>query len=255
MGVTGSKTVLNNVTISNTTAGSNMQVQGAGFYQSGGTLYADGLHVNNNTASQDRNASVAGTGVSLWGITSGMIINSSFDNNTGILLETDKPAKGEEDTHDVLGGGIHIRNSPWNTSEKNVITITNSSISGNSINSAAAADVIKDSEWDTARGGGLYVKSDDASHPLSVTLNDVSFNNNTATSSTGKNVNAYAYGGAVMNRYADLTFNISQDMSYTGNSVHGENAKGGFLYLESTGQHGCQSHFQCCNRKNPDCRE
>lgn len=88
-----------------------------------------------------------------------------------------------------------------------------------------------------------------------MTLNDVSFNNNTATSSTGKNVNAYAYGGAVMNRYADLTFNISQDMSYTGNSVHGENAKGGFLYLESTGQHGCQSHFQCCNRKNPDCRE
>ena len=249
LGVTGSKTVLNNVTISNTTAGSNMQVQGAGFYQSCGTLYADGLHVNNNTASQDRNASVAGTGVSLWGITSGMIINSSFDNNTGILLETDKPAKGEEDTHDVLGGGIHIRNSPWNTSEKNVITITNSSISGNSINSAAAADVIKDSEWDTARGGGLYVKSDDASHPLSVTLNDVSFNNNTATSSTGKNVNAYAYGGAVMNRYADLTFNISQDMSYTGNSVHGENAKGGFLYLESTGSMAAKATFNVATGK------
>lgn len=117
---------------------------------------------------------------------------------------------------------------PGNTSEKNVITITNSSISGNSHQQCRAADVIKDSEWDTARGGGLYVKSDDASHPLSVTLNDVSFNNNTATSSTGKNVNAYAYGGAVMNRYADLTFNISQDMSYTGNSVHGENAKGRF---------------------------
>ncbi len=91
-------------------------------------------------------------------------------------------------------------------------------------------------------GAAVFVKGSD------VTFNDVEFTNNTVSSTTG----ALAMGGAVLvdgvrnnhNYDATVTFNVSKDMTYSGNTVTGatESAadtygsvaitSGGFLYLD-----------------------
>ena len=108
---------------------------------------------------------------------------------------------------------------------------------------------------DGALGGALVIKGN------SITMTDVLFQGNSATATkTDKTVGGYAYGGAIavdystgygdgtgQNRTADLTVNITQDMTYSGNTVSSDStgthfdtfgyhvltaAAGGFLFLD-----------------------
>ncbi|MBQ2017056.1 MAG: hypothetical protein II208_00830, partial [Alphaproteobacteria bacterium] len=131
--------------------------QGAAYYQGGASFDATGLTVKANETTG--NTTGIGTGLFLWGVTSGSLSNSTFENNIA-------KGTGESTVFESNGGALVL----WANGER--FNVYNTTFSGNKVLSAANG------------GGAVSTKG-------AVTYNNVTFTKNEAIGSD------YGNGGAM----------------------------------------------------------
>ena len=171
------------------------------------------------------------------------LANLSFSNNNFVV---EKDAKANPNAAWLNGGVFHFYAN--NATCANTVTITNSSFSNNLVQ---LNDTLKQKDaW--ASGGAMTVKG------MSITFNNVSFNNNKVEATIEDNaatgtVGAAATGGALVldrtvsgafDEAAKAVFNVTKDLSYTGNSVSSSSknyaqayggyntTSGGFMFMD-----------------------
>ena len=168
------------------------------------------------------------------------IKNTAFENNQ---LKTDGP-NGVV----YFNSSVQSKNQSYEVETPNTVTVTDSSFSGNKIESTGtSADI-----YSTSKAGAVMIKG------TNVTFKDVTFNDNAASGGD----HAQAMGGAV---YLDstsntanhdgqervlkatATFNVTKDTTYAGNKVSGVDdysdtygsyatTGGGFMYMDRGGE-------------------
>lgn len=168
------------------------------------------------------------------------IKNTAFENNQ---LKTDGP-------NGVVYFNSSVRYSPtsYEVVTPNTVTITNSSFTGNTVESTGTTASI----YSTSKAGAVMIKG------TNVTFNDVAFNDNVASGGD----HAQGVGGAVyldstsntanhdgQKRVlqASATFNVTKDTTYAGNKASGVSdysdtygsyatSGGGFMYMDRGGK-------------------
>lgn len=207
MGVQNASVTLNSVDFKDNSASSEVQVQGAGYYQSKGSLHASDLTVSGNKASS---VGVLGTGMGLFG-TSGSISGATFADNV---------STSSEDGSYTYGGGLYLRGSAWGGESDIQFTVADSTFARNAVTA------------DEAYGAGLSLKGEEANTAadknghIALTLNNVSFDGNTAE---GKSV----YGGGMyMENAGEKAVTASlEGVTFKNNSANGsKEGFGGALY-------------------------
>ena len=188
--------VMDNVTISGNTVTDLKTVQGAGYWQYGGTIEATGLTVSGNTASVEKvdDVTINGEAYSAGGAMAlvkadGSIKDSDFSNNTNkhfnissggalfvaedsnITLENDVFNENTATGQTAQGGAIY---------NEGILTVEGGSFTGNSAAPADGNDVT------VSNVGGAIYNADDAE----LSINGTRFEGNTA-----------AIAGAVNNQY------------------------------------------------------
>lgn len=146
---------------------------------------------------------------------------------------------------DVYGGAIYSYGAPTE--------LTNVTFEGNAITSTGTNELNNGGIAQGAGGGAVMLKGNSGT-----VFTDVVFTNNSATANRKDTTGGYAYGGALMvdystgvatgvERASDVTFKVTKDLVYSGNTVSsdstGENFNtygyhlphaqaGGFLFLD-----------------------
>ena len=146
---------------------------------------------------------------------------------------------------DVYGGAIYSYGAPTE--------LTNVTFEGNAITSTGTDELNNGGIAQGAGGGAVMLKGNSET-----VFTDVVFTNNSATANRKDTTGGYAYGGALMvdystgaatgvERASDVTFKVTKDLVYSGNTVSsdstGENFNtygyhlphaqaGGFLFLD-----------------------
>ena len=206
-----------------------------------------GNATHNNAATTDiQTSNTTGTtgqyyGHFFWG--NADIKDTAFENNQ---LKTDGP-NGVV----YFNSSVKSDTTSYEVEKPNTVTVTDSSFSGNKIESTGASASI----YSTSKAGAVMIKG------TNVTFNDVTFNDNAASGGD----HAQAMGGAVYldstsNKAnhdgqkrvlkATATFNVTKDTTYAGNKVsgvdvysdtYGSYAKtgGGFMYMDR----GAEANF------------
>lgn len=168
------------------------------------------------------------------------IKNTSFDNNT---LKADGP-NGVV----YFNSSVNYDDTSYEVETPNTVTVTDSSFSGNKIESTGtSADI-----YSTSKAGAVMIKG------TNVTFNDVAFNDNVASGGA----HAQGMGGAIyldstknkanhdhVDRVlkASATFNVTKDTTYAGNKASGVSdysdtygsyatSGGGFMYMDRGGE-------------------
>ena len=213
--------------------------------ENGKLVSGDAIH-NNATTTDIQTSKTTGTadqyyGHFFWG--NADIKDTAFENNQ---LKTDGP-NGVV----YFNSSVQSKNQSYEVETPNTVTVTDSSFSGNKIESTGtSADI-----YSTSKAGAVMIKG------TNVTFKDVTFNDNAASGGD----HAQAMGGAVYldstsNKAnhdgqervlkATATFNVTKDTTYAGNKVsgvddysdtYGSYAKtgGGFMYMDR----GAEANF------------
>lgn len=208
-----------------------------------GKLVSGNAYHNNAATPDIQTSNTTGTtgqyyGHFFWG--NADIIDTAFENNQ---LKTDGP-NGVV----YFNSSVKSDTTSYEVEKPNTVTVTDSSFSGNKIESTGASASI----YSTSKAGAVMIKG------TNVTFNDVTFNDNAASGGD----HAQAMGGAVYldstsNKAnhdgqkrvlkATATFNVTKDTTYAGNKVsgvdvysdtYGNYAKtgGGFMYMDRGGE-------------------
>ena len=213
--------------------------------ENGKLLSGDAIH--NNAATTDiQTSNTTGTtgqyyGHFFWG--NADIKDTAFENNQ---LKTDGP-NGVV----YFNSSVNNDNQNYEVDTPNTVTVTDSSFSGNKIESTGtSADI-----YSTSKAGAVMIKG------TNVTFNDVAFDDNVASGGD----RAQGMGGAIYldstsNKanhdgqkrvlQASATFNVSKDTTYAGNKASGVSdysdtygsyatSGGGFMYMDR----GAEANF------------
>ena len=210
--------------------------------ENGKLVSGDAIH--NDAATADiQTSNTTGTtgqyyGHFFWG--NADIKDTAFENNQ---LKTDGP-NGVV----YFNSSVKSDTTSYEVKKPNTVTVTDSSFSGNKIESTGASASI----YSTSKAGAVMIKG------TNVTFNDVTFNDNAASGGD----HAQAMGGAVYldstsNKAnhdgqkrvlkATATFNVTKDTTYAGNKVSGvgdysdtygsyATTGGGFMYMDRGGE-------------------
>lgn len=203
-----------------------------------------GSAYHNNAATPDiQTSNTNGTGAQcyghfFWG--NADIKDTAFDNNT-------LKAYGPNGVV-YFNSSVKSDNQNYEVKTSNTVTVTDSSFSGNKIESTGtSADI-----YSTSKAGAVMIKG------TNVTFNDVAFNDNVASGGA----HAQGMGGAIyldstknkanhdhVDRVlkASATFNVTKDTTYAGNKASGVSdysdtygsyatSGGGFMYMDRGGE-------------------
>ena len=201
---------LKSVTFDNNSSTSESQHQGAGYYQSVGSLTSENITLSNNKI-ENTDANITGVGMSLWGVDAN-ISGSTFSGNI---------ASTGDDAFGVAGGGLYLRGNYWGGDPNREAHITDVSFFGNKITATKAG----------AYGGGLYIKADETDKTYTATLTDVSFDGNSvcgAKESQGGGLYILGKDDAAL---ASVTVT---DSTFTSNKAEGAAGQGGAIYNAGT---------------------
>lgn len=208
-----------------------------------GKLVSGNAYHNNAATPDIQTSNTTGTtgqyyGHFFWG--NADIKDTAFENNQ---LKTDGP-NGVV----YFNSSVKSDTTSYEVKKPNTVTVTDSSFSGNKIESTGASASI----YSTSKAGAVMIKG------TNVTFNDVTFNDNAASGGD----HAQAMGGAVYldstsNKAnhdgqkrvlkATATFNVTKDTTYAGNKVSGvgdysdtygsyATTGGGFMYMDRGGE-------------------
>lgn len=208
-----------------------------------GKLVSGNAYHNNAATPDIQTSNTTGTtgqyyGHFFWG--NADIKDTAFENNQ---LKTDGP-NGVV----YFNSSVKSDTTSYEVEKPNTVTVTDSSFSGNKIESTGTSANI----YSTSKAGAVMIKG------TNVTFNDVAFNNNEANGGT----KAQGVGGAVYldstsnTAYHDntkrvlkatATFNVTKDTTYAGNKVSGvgdysdtygsyATTGGGFMYMDRGGE-------------------
>lgn len=213
--------------------------------ENGKLLSGDAIH-NNAAITDIQTSNTTGTtgqyyGHFFWG--NADIKDTAFENNQ---LKTDGP-NGVV----YFNSSVNNDNQNYEVDTPNTVTVTDSSFSGNKIESTGtSADI-----YSTSKAGAVMIKG------TNVTFNDVAFDDNVASGGD----RAQGMGGAIYldstsNKanhdgqkrvlQASATFNVSKDTTYAGNKASGVSdysdtygsyatSGGGFMYMDR----GAEANF------------
>lgn len=194
-----------------------------------------------NISDQHMTSDAIGAAIYIGDPASSLILeNSSFRNNSIMA-------------GDVYGAAIYSYGAP--------IHLTNTTFEGNSIVSTGTNKLYNGGINEGAGGGAAMLKG----NPGTV-FTDVVFTNNSATANKNETTGGYAYGGALMvdfstgtatgvERASDVTFEVTRDLVYSGNTVSSDSTgddfntygyhlphaqAGGFMFLDR----GSKANFE-----------
>ena len=198
---------------------------------------------NDATATDIQTSNTTGTGDQYYGhffFGNADIKNTTFENN---LLKTDGP-------NGVVYFNSSVKYSPtsYEVETPNTVTITDSSFTGNTVESTGTTASI----YSTSKAGAVMIKG------TNVIFNDVAFDDNVASGGD----HAQGMGGAIyldstsntanhdgQKRVlqASATFNVTKDTTYAGNKASGVSdysdtygsyatSGGGFMYMDRGGE-------------------
>ena len=157
MTMTGTK--FHNNTVENT--GTSAGAQGGGYYQMGGTLYASGIEVTDNTA---KGSYVNGAGMMLFNV-NGSIDGATFTDNIG---EITRKTTASDHTSEAYGGALSIQR--WDYKDNLAFKVSNSDFSGNKLTSNV--------EGNSTYGAAIYLEG--GAQGMNVTLEGITAEENTA---------------------------------------------------------------------------
>ena len=208
-----------------------------------GKLVSGNAKHNDATATDIQTSNTTGTGDQYYGhffFGNADIKNTTFENN---LLKTDGP-------NGVVYFNSSVKYSPtsYEVETPNTVTITDSSFTGNTVESTGTTASI----YSTSKAGAVMIKG------TNVIFNDVAFDDNVASGGD----HAQGMGGAIyldstsntanhdgQKRVlqASATFNVTKDTTYAGNKASGVSdysdtygsyatSGGGFMYMDRGGE-------------------
>lgn len=174
-----------------------------------------------NKSGQESGTSYSAGVVSLWGNQSVSIEGSKFENN---YMKASTP-DGYAD-----GGAIYARGAAWGGHNPSELKISDSSFSGNTLESALSS-----------RGGAIFVKSDISAEGGDKLINaeivDSTFTGNKSITTDAENAYGDQGGGAIYNQNSTLKIVANNDITNVGNQAivggSADDSKGGFLYMYS----------------------
>lgn len=200
--------------------------------------------IHNDAATTDiQTSNTTGTtgqyyGHFFWG--NADIKDTAFENNQ---LKTDGP-NGVV----YFNSSVNSNNQNYEVEKPNTVTITNSSFTGNTVESTGTTASI----YSTSKAGAVMIKG------TNVTFNDVAFNDNVASGGDhAQGVGGAVYLDSTSNKAnhdgqkrvlkATATFNVTKDTTYAGNKASGVDAYsdtygsyaktgGGFMYMDRGGE-------------------